>query len=134
MAAFTKTIQAALLALQSLASNSVATSSALDVGGKLSASVLIRFGRTVTTALTQGVIFRIEGSFAESGDADWGVIGGAQFISNIAAVSDEAVSGTAAAGQKVIGMAATAGFTVGSRVFVKNSTFGNSEFGIVALV
>lgn len=130
----TKSYQTALFTLQSLSSNSVAISSVLDVSTKFSGAVLIRFGRTVVTALTQGVIFRVEGSFASSGDADWGLIGGAQFITNIATVADEAVSGTCNAGQKVIGMAATAGFTVGMRVFIKNGTFGNSEFGVIALV
>lgn len=134
MATLTKTIQTPLFAVQSLASNSVAISSELDVSTKLSASVLFRFGRTVATALTTGLTYRLEGSWKSSGDGHWGVIGGAQFITNIAAVGDEAVSGTCNAGQNVIAMASTTGFTVGDRVFIKNGTFGNSEFGIIKVV
>lgn len=134
MASFTKTYQTALLSLQSLTSGGTAVSSVLDVSTQLAASVLLRFGRTVTTALTAGLIYTIEGSFAASGDADWGVIGGCKFVTNTALVADEAVNGTCNAGQKVVGMASTTGFTVGMMVFIKNSTFGDSEFGVIAKV
>lgn len=137
MASFTKTIQTQAtygLSLQSLAADTTVVSTVLDVATLIAASIFFRFGRTVTTALTRGTQFLVEGSWKSTGDADWGVLGGAQFISNIATSADEAVSGTCNAGQKVIAMASTTGFTVGMLVFIKNGTFGNSEFGFIAKV
>lgn len=131
---FTKTIQTALLSLQSVASAAVVKSSALAVTGTLSAAVYVHFGRRAATALTVGTIVRIEGSAKASGDGHWFVIGGAQFISNIAAVGIEAVSGTCNAGQAVIAMASTTGFAVRDIVFIDNGTIANSEWGRIKAV
>lgn len=132
MATFTKTIQTALLALQSLASNSVVKSSELAVTTTLSAAVFIHFGRRAATALTTGVTFRIEGSAKATGDGHWFPL--AQFLTNIAAVNSEAVNGTCSSGQAVIGLADTTGFTVGDIVYIDNGTIANSEWGRIKAV
>lgn len=134
MASLTKTIQTALFTTQSLASNSVAISSELAVATHLSAHVFIQFGRRSASALTQALEFRLEGSSTASGDGFWHVISGATFLTNIAAVGSEAVSGTCNSGQKVIAMASTTGFTVGTSVFIDNGTIANSEWGRIAVV
>lgn len=131
---FTKTIQTALLSLQSVASAAVVKSSALATAGTLAAAVYIHFGRRIATALTVGAIIRIEGSAKDSGDGHWFVLGGAQFITNIAAVGSEAVSGTCSSGQAVIGMASTTGFAVRDIVFIDNGTIANSEWGRIKAV
>lgn len=125
---FTKTIQTALLSLQSVASNTVVKSSELAVTSTLAASIYIHFGRRAATALTTGMIFRVEGSAKSSGDGHWFVIGGAQFQTNIDSVGDEAVSGTCNAGQNEIAMASTTGFSAGDLVYIDNSTIANSEW------
>lgn len=132
MASFLKTIQTALLSLQTVTSGDVVSSSVLDVSTKLSANVMIRFGRKAATALTVGTRIRIEVSAKASGDEDWFPL--SSFLSNIALVGDEAVSGTCNAGQAVIAMSSTTGFLVGDLVFIVNSTFGNSEFGRIKSV
>jgi hypothetical protein len=131
-ATFTKTIQTALLTLQSLSSNSVVASSVLDVSTKLSASVYLHFGRRAATALTTGLTYRVEGSAHATAHGHWFPL--AQFITNVAAVGDEAVSGTCAAGQAVIAMASTTGFTVGDIVYIDNGTIANSEWGRIKTV
>jgi hypothetical protein len=131
-ATFTKTIQTALLTLQSLASNSVVASSVLDVSTKLSASVYLHFGRRAATALTTGLTYRVEGSAHATAHGHWFPL--AQFITNIAAVGDEAVSGTCAAAQAVVAMASTTGFTVGDVVYIDNTTIANSEWGRIKTV
>ena len=123
----TKTTQTDLLAIQSLASNSVVISSALDVSTKLAAMAYCRMGRRAATALTTGLIIRIEATPDSSGDNHWYPM--AQFQSAIAAASDEAVSGTVSAGTNVITVASTTGLVAGDIIFIDNSTIGNSEWG-----
>jgi hypothetical protein len=129
---FTKTIQTALFALQSIASNTVAISSPLSVATAIALSVYIHFGRRSATALTTGVTFRIEASSKSSGDGHWFPI--SQWLTNKATVGSEAVSGTCNAGQAVILMASTTGFVVGDIVFIDNSTIANSEWGRIKTV
>lgn len=115
------------ISTQSLASNTVFKSSEIDVSTKFGVGVWIYLGRTVTTALTAALKYRIEGSFKSSGDNAWASL--YEWSSNTAACQEEAVSGTCNAGQNVINVASTTGFTVGDRIFIKNSTFANSEWG-----
>lgn len=129
MATIAKTVAQTLLALQSIASNTVVISSALDVSTKLAAQILIHFGRRAATALTIGMTFRVEASAKSSGDGHWFPV--AQFLTDTAAASDEAVSGTVNAGTNVITVASTTGFTAGDIIFIDNSTIGNSEWGRV---
>jgi hypothetical protein len=125
----TKTVQTALLALQSVASNSVAVGAALDVANFLGATIGIRFGRRTASALTSPAIVRIEYSFATSGDSKWLVK--EQRASSIVAAESEAVSGTVNAGTNVITVASTTNLAAGDLIYIDNGTIANSEWGRV---
>lgn len=141
MATISKTQGTSILAVQSIASNAVLISSAQDVSTKLAATVFIHFGRRSDSALTEGVQIRIEASAKSSGDGQWFPL--AQFITQVQAVTHQAVSGTCNAGQAVIAMASTTGMSadwasasspIGNLVYIDNGTIGNSEFQRVKLV
>lgn len=132
MATPSKTIQTALLSVQSLASNTVVISSVVDVSTAFGAAVHIHFGRRAQTALTEGVDIRIEASSKSSGDGHWFPI--AAFKTRKAAVTSQAVSGTCSAGQNVIAMASTTGMSLGDYVYIDNGTIANSEWGKVKVV
>jgi hypothetical protein len=116
----------ALISTQSLASNTVFKGTEVDVSTKWGAGIYLYLGRTVATALTAAFKYRIELSYKASGDNAW--IEAYEVASNIAACNDEAVSGTVAAGQNAIGVSSLTGFAAGDKIFVKNSTFANSEW------
>lgn len=132
MATITKTQGTSLLSLQSVASNTVVISSAQDVSTKLAATVFIHFGRRATTALTEGMEFRIEGSSKSSGDGHWYPL--ASFKTAIAAAESEAVSGTVSSGTNVITVASTTNLVAGDLIYIDNGTIGNSEWGRIKSV
>lgn len=132
MSSWTKTANTSLLSLQSVASNTVALGSPVDVSSKFAALIGIHFGRRTTSALTVGGKVRIEGSYKSSGDGHWFPL--AEFQSAIAAAESEAVSGTVNAGTNVITVASTTNLTVGDLIFIDNSTIGNSEWGRIKAV
>lgn len=140
MASITKTQGTSLLAVQSLASNATVISSVLSVTTALAATIFIHFGRRSNTALTEAVQIRIEASSKSSGDGHWYPV--AQFLTQIAAVTSQAVNGTCNAGQNVVAMTSTTGMSadyaatspVGNRVYIDNGTIANSEFQTVKLV
>lgn len=129
MATPTKTIQSALISLQSIAAATVVISSELDVSSKFAAQLFIHFGRRAVTALTVGANFRLEGSAKASGDGHWFPL--FNFTTDIATSETEAVSGTVNAGTNVITVAATANLAAGDIIFIDNGTIGNSEWGRV---
>ena len=129
MSTYTKTQGTSVLSLQTVASGAVLLSSAIDVSTVIAATMFIHFGREIATALTVGAQFRIEASSKSSGDGHWYPL--FIYITDIAAASDEAVSGTVNAGTNVITVAATAGFVAGDIIFIQNGTIGNSEWGRV---
>lgn len=128
----TKTIQTALAAPQSLASNTVFTSGVQSVTTAFAAAVLIHFGRRADTALSASAIIRVEGSAKSSGDGHWWTL--ASWNTKIAAVTSRAVNGTCASGQNVVAMTATAGMTVGDIVYIDNGTIANSEWHRIKVV
>jgi len=127
MATFTKTVQTALLAIQSVAASSVVISSAFDMSAKLGGIVSARFGRRAVTAAGAGVNIRIEVSRATSGDNTWFPL--TIFTSAFAACEGEAVSGTVSAGTNIITVASTTNLTIGDLIFIDNSSIANSEWG-----
>lgn len=127
MAALTKTVQTALLALQSVAASSVVVGSPADVSTKLSGLIQARFGRRSASAAGAGANIRIESSRSASGDNSWFPL--AVLTTAFAACEAEAVSGTVAAGTNVITVASTTNLVIGDVVFIDNSTIGNSEWG-----
>lgn len=126
MASLTKTLQT-LLALQSVAANTVVISSVVDVSTKLAATVFIHFGRRATTALSEGAEFRLEASAKASGEGFWFPI--ASFKTAVATAESEAVSGTVSAGATVITVASTTNLVSGDLIYIDNSTIANSEWG-----
>lgn len=124
----TKPGQATLYAIASTASNSRSVGSALDVSTYYLGAFRIRMGRGTGTAFTTPPIVRVEGTSQATPDADdWGVL--AQFSPAAgASIGSQAVSGTEAAGQTVVTLAAATNFAAGDYVFFHNTTIENSEW------
>lgn len=122
-----KTQGTSVLSLQSVAASSVAISSAIDVSGKLAATLFIHFGRRSATAAGAGVNFRIEASSKSSGDGHWYPL--AELTTAFAACEAEAVSGTVGSGTNVITVASTTNLTAADLVYIDNGTIANSEWG-----
>jgi hypothetical protein len=119
-------VDESLLSLQELASGEVAMEE-LNIDGMDGCVVAIRMGRLATTAFTAAVNFRVEVSPDNSGNR-WNSV---QTLSTQlgSSVADEAVSGTVAAGVRVVTVASTTGLAVGDVVYFDNSTVANSEWG-----
>lgn len=126
MGAYVKTKQTALATIQSVSASSVFISSVFDMGTKLGGNIQIRFGRTAATAAGAGAILRCEMSSETSGDNSWFPF--AMIVTAFAACEAEALTGTVNAGQKVLTLASTTNLTAGDLIFIKNSTFANSEW------
>jgi hypothetical protein len=126
MAEPTKTEGQTLLALQEIATAAVVVGSPVDVTAAFAGMAYVRFGRCAATALTASCRFRLEGSAKASGDGFWVPL--FEWMSQVAAASDEAVSGTEAAGQDVISVASTTGLVAGDFVYFRNGTVANSEW------
>lgn len=133
--ALTKVQETTLLALTSTASNSVTVGSAVDVSTYYAAHVRIRMGRGTGTAFTVGPKVRIEGCYDSTSPTanQWTVL--AEFQAAVgASLGSQAVSGTEAAGQTVVTLAAGTNFAAGDYVFFHNTTIGNSEWSRVVSV
>jgi hypothetical protein len=123
MAALTKGSAVNLLSLQTVAASSVAVGTSENLDTELGGSVHIRFGRESATAAGAGVNIRVEYS---PDNVAW--FPAAIITTNFAACEGEAVSGTEAAGQTVIGAASTTNLTTGDIIFFLNGTIANSEW------
>ena len=134
MAAIAKTQGTSLLALQTLASAAVVLGAAVDVSTKLAATVFIHVGRTIATALTNGVKVRIEASAKGSLDGFWFSL--AEFVTGVAASTTTATLTTGTvAGDIILPMTATAGIVIGDKVYIREAGGEtNSEFGRVKAV
>jgi hypothetical protein len=121
-----KTQGTSVLSLQSVAASSQVKSSAIDVSGKLAATLFVHFGRRAATAAGAGVVIRVEASSKSSGDGHWYPL--AQIATNFAAVEPEAVSGTVNAGTAVVTVAATANLSAQDLIYIDNPTIANSEW------
>lgn len=132
--ALTKVTSVTLLAITSVTSNTVTVGSAVDVATYYAADVRIRMGRGTASAFTTAPIFRVEGSYVVTPNANqWVTL--AQFQSAVgASIGSQLVSGTEAAGQTVVTLAAGTNFAAGDRVFFHNPTLGNSEWSRVVSI
>lgn len=129
----TKTVQTALLAIQSVAASSVVISSAFDMSGKIGGGIVhVRFGRRSATAAGAGANIRIESSSASSGDNTWFPL--AVYTTAFAACESEAVSGTVSSGTNVITVASTTNLAAGDVIFIDNGTIANSEWGRIKTI
>lgn len=127
MGSFTKSRQTALAAIQSVSASSVLISSEFDMSAKMGGNLQIRFGRTSATAAGAGVNIRCELSSESSGNNSWFPF--AIIPTAFAACEAEALTGTVNSGQNVLTLASTTNLTIGDLIFIKNSTFANSEWG-----
>jgi hypothetical protein len=133
--ALTKTDETTLYAIASTASNTVSIGTALDVSTYYAGHLRIRMGRGTSAAFTTPPICRIEGTAETAAETanQWTVL--AQFQAAIgASIGSQAVSGTEAAGQTVVTLAAGTNFAGGDYVFFHNGTIGNSEWSRVRSV
>jgi len=134
MATIAKTQGTSLISLQTLASAAVILGAAQDVTTKLAATVFIHVGRTIATALTNGVKVRIEASAKGSLDGYWFTL--AEFVTAVLASTTTATLTTGTTvGDIVLPMTATAGILIGDLVYIREAGGEtNSEFGRVKLV
>lgn len=132
--ALTKVTETSLFAIASIAADSVTAGSEVDCSTWYAAQVRIRTGRGTSTAFTVGPKVRIEGTAKTSPTADdWTVL--AEFQMQVgASIGSQAVSGTEAAGQTVITLAAGTNFAAGDYVFFHNGTIANSEWSRIVSV
>jgi len=96
----------------------------IDVSGKFSATAFIRLGRTVTTALTNSVGFKLEGSAKASG-ADWWVplyvwTNGVNAVTGIIPASN-LLNGATSAGAATYALDSATGQNSGDLVFFYES-------------
>lgn len=132
----TKTLGTALLAHTQQATAVVTIGSAVDVSTKFAAQYYIKLGRSVATALTNEVKFRIEASAKSSGNDEWLPI--YEFTSatgktacNASTVNDAAFT----AGDTTFVITAATGIAAGDILYLRETgTPANSEWVRVAAV
>jgi hypothetical protein len=130
----TKITEQVLYAIAQTSSNSVSVGSPVDVSAYRLLDVRIRMGRGTGTGFTTPPIARLEGSYKTSPTAnDWVTLAAMQAAAG-ASIGSQAVSGTEAAGQTVVTLAAGTNFAAGDYVFFHNGTIGNSEWARVLSV
>ena len=133
--ALTKTDETTLYAIAETASNVASIGSALDVSAYYAGHLRVRFGRATGTAFTVGPKVRIEGT-AESGAEtanQWTVLAQFQIAIGVS-IGSQVVSGTEAAAQTVVSLAAGTNFAAGDYVFFHNTTLANSEWSRVVSI
>lgn len=133
--ALTKIDETVLYAIASTASNTIDEGSALDCSTYYTGVVRIRMGRGSGTAFTVAPTIRLLWT-AESGTPtanQWGTLD--EVVCRIgASIGSQAVSGTEAAGETTVTLAAGTNFAAKDLVFWHNGTLANSEWSNVQSV
>lgn len=124
MVDITKTIQSELKGITNVSSGSWDKSSTFSVGDRLAGLVMVDISPEATN--TPGSEIRVEVSQKDTGDDTWVVY--TSFVTTTSTVNSNAVDGTEAAGETVIGETTTTGLAVNQIIFFKNSTIANSEW------
>jgi hypothetical protein len=129
-----KTAAQALLALTQQATATVTIGSAVDVSTKLGpATAFVKMGRTVATALTNEVTFRLEGSAKTTGNDEWVPIYSWTSGTGKTAASSTTLNGATTAGNTTTVLTAGTGFSAGVIAYVRETgTPANSEWSRVA--
>lgn len=127
--ALTKVQETVVFAIASCPSNDKLIGSEVDVSTYYAGFFRVRMGRATSSAFTVGPKWRIEGSYDSSSPTanQWTVLAQGQCAVG-ASIGSQAVSGTEAAGQTVVTLAAGTNFAAGDYVFFHNTTIGNSEW------
>jgi hypothetical protein len=121
-----KTDGQVILPLQIVAEGARLISGDIDVSTKLAVQFFINFGRRFFLAAGAGVRIRIEGTSQPSGDGYWAPL--TEYLSDFVAAERNGLTGTVAAGQKVLTMASTANLLAQQIIFIDNPTILNSEW------
>lgn len=127
-----KTAGIALLALTQQASATVTVGSAVDVSTKFAGRYYVRLGRTIATALSNEVLFRLEASAKSSGNDEWYpiYIWASQFGKT--ACNATTLSGATTAGNTTSVLASGTGITGGDRLYFRETGIpANSEWSRV---
>lgn len=135
MAVITKTDDVTpIIALQVITTNSIIDSGAVSLETKLGSILMIRLGRTVSTALSVGVRVRVEVSPNSTGDDTWFTI--AQYQTGVAAANTgKDITTQSNSGQATVTMTTTTGLAQRDKIFIYDTvTLGNSEFHRVKTV
>lgn len=114
-----------------ITATSVREGATVDISDAYDAILYVDLAATSETA-HEGTMIRVQISPTTSGDETWTDLGG-PIIFGVGTAAAEAVSGTESAGQTVIEVASTTGYTVDLNVnrwvFFLNGTVANSELG-----
>lgn len=126
----TKTQGGTLLAHTQQATAVITVGSAVDVATKMGATAFIKLGRTVATALTNEVNFRIEASAKSSGNDEWvPIIQWTSSSGKTAASSTTVNDASFNAGDTTVTLTSVTGFAAGDALYFRETgTPGNSEW------
>lgn len=130
---FTKTQGTALLALTQQATAVITVGSVVDVTTKMAASIYVKMGRTVATALGNEIRFRLESSAKSSGNDEWIPIMQWTSISGKTACTATTLNGATTAGNTTSLLTAGTGFNAGVWAYFRETgTPANSEWSRIA--
>lgn len=129
---FTKTAGGVLLALTQQATAVVTVGAAVDVSTKMAGSVFVKMGRTVATALTNEVKFRLEYSAKSSGNDEWFPAVQWSSASGKTAANSTTLNGATTAGNTTSVLTSGTGFGAGATAYFRETgTPANSEWSRV---
>ena len=126
-----KTAAIALLAHTQQASGAITVGSPVDVSTRIGpATALVKMGRTIATALTNNLKFRLEGSAKSSGNDEWVPIYEWTSTNGLTAASKTTLNdATCNAADTTFTLTSGTGFTAGDLVYLRETgTPGNSEW------
>jgi hypothetical protein len=127
-----KTGSGFLLGLTQQASAAVTVGSAIDVSTKLGLRIFVKMGRTVATALTNQVGFRIEASPTTSGNDEWVPLVSWTSQSGTTAANSTTLNGATSAGASTYSVASGTGLGSGNLIYLRETgTPANSEWSRV---
>lgn len=132
----TKTAAGVLLAFTQQATAVVTVGSAVDVSTKVGhATAFVKMGRTIATALTNNVKFRLEASAKASGNDEWVPLYEWTSANGLTASSKTTLNGATTAGNTTSVLTSATGFTAGDLVYFRETgTPANSEWSREASV
>lgn len=126
----TKTAAAVLLTHTQQATAAITVGSAVDVSSKVGpATAFVKMGRTVATALSNQVKFRLEASAKTSGNDEWVPIYEWTSANGTTAASATTLNGATTAGNTTSVLTSGTGFAAGDLVYFRETgTPANSEW------
>lgn len=128
-AVFANTVATALLAHTQLTSGLISVGAEVNVDTKLSALISVAMGRTVATALTNEVVFKLQVKMADTATDAWRTI--YEFSSNTGktAASSTTLNGATSAGATTLVVTSATGLAKGDRLYLRETgTPANSEW------